>query len=120
MAVQGNGPSDYLSLGNWNARCYRCNDKHKASELKREWEGFYVCVRCWEPRQPQDFVRGIQDIQTVPWSQNPGDLFASFCTPAGLSAVPGWAQPSCAVPSRAPAPYLHLGSPYPGYAEPAN
>jgi len=37
--------------------------------MKREWEGFWVCESCFEIRQPQDFVRGIPDIQVPPWVQ---------------------------------------------------
>ena len=64
-----NGPRSYLKLGDWNAVCYFCGAKRKASELVRYWQGFYVCKECWEPRQPQDFVRGTMDEQTPPWTQ---------------------------------------------------
>ena len=63
------GPRSYLKLGDWNAVCYFCGFKYKASELVRYWEGFYVCKECWEPRHPQDFVRGTMDEQTPPWTQ---------------------------------------------------
>ena len=63
------GPRSYLKLGDWNAVCYFCGFKYKASELVRYWEGFYVCKECWEPRHPQDFVRGTIDEQTPPWTQ---------------------------------------------------
>lgn len=67
MTQKGN--HDYLALGDWNAVCYECGRKRKASELLRHWQGYYVCADHWEPRQPQDFVRGTQDIQTPPWVQ---------------------------------------------------
>ena len=69
MATEGKGRADYLALGDWNAACYFCGRKRKASEMRRYWSGFWVCPEHWEPRQPQDFVRGVQDIQTVPWVQ---------------------------------------------------
>ncbi len=59
----------YLRLGDWNTVCYECGCKRKASELRRHWQGYYVCPEHWEPRQPQDFVRGIEDQQTPPWTQ---------------------------------------------------
>jgi hypothetical protein len=35
-----------------------------------------VCREDWEPRQPQDFVRGVADQQAVPWSRpEPADRF---------------------------------------------
>ena len=63
------GEADYLALGDWNAACSLCGAKRKASVLKKHWTGWWRCAEHWEPRQPQDFVRGVQDVQTVPWSQ---------------------------------------------------
>jgi len=58
-----------------------------------------VCEEHWEIRQPQDFVRATPDVQTPPWTQPmPTNVFAGFCTPEGLSAVPGQAVPGCLVP----------------------
>jgi len=93
------GRADYLELGDWNAVCYECGRKRKASTLMRHWQGYYVCPEHWEPRQPQDFVRSLPDVQTPPWSQPPpADLFLSTCTPNGSSAVPGEAEPGCVIP----------------------
>jgi len=93
------GRADYYAKGDWNAVCYECGRKRKASILKKHWQGYYVCSEHWEARQPQDFVRGQADVQTPPWTQPiPADVFASRCTPQGVSAVPGEAQPGCAVP----------------------
>ena len=81
------GKADYLELGSWNALCYSCGFKFKASMLKRHWQGYYVCERCWEPRHPQDFVRSVPDVQTPPWAQPmPAD---SFRIPGGDFIVPG-------------------------------
>lgn len=93
------GRADYLAEGDWNAVCFECGRKRKASMLKQHWQGYYVCPEHWEPRQPQDFVRNVTDDQTTPWAQPmPDDVFAPMCTPQGLSAVPGEAQPGCMVP----------------------
>jgi hypothetical protein len=93
------GRADYLELGDYNAICYECGRKRKASTLKRHWQGYWVCPEHWEPRQTQDFVRAIPDAITPPWTQPPADTFVTGCTPQGLSAVPGEAQPGCAVPA---------------------
>lgn len=70
------GRADYWAPGDWNAQCYECGRKRKASMLKKHWQGYYVCPEHWEPRQPQDFARGVPDNQTPPWVQPmPGDLF---------------------------------------------
>jgi len=69
MSFPNKGQADYLALGDWNARCSMCGAKFKASQLVRNWQGMMRCKRCNEPRHPQDFVRGIPDIQTPPWTQ---------------------------------------------------
>lgn len=53
--------------GDWEAICDSCGRKFKASKLKQRWDGLMVCQQDWEPRQPQDFVRGVPDPQLVPW-----------------------------------------------------
>lgn len=92
------GHADYYSEGDWNAVCSVCGGKFKASELIRHWQGFYRCRRCWEPRQPQDFVRAVPDNMTVPWAQPPSQTFVQICTINGQSALPGYAIPGCMVP----------------------
>ena len=37
-----------------------------ASRTRKEWNGLIVLDRFWEPRHPQDFVKGVKDDQTVP------------------------------------------------------
>lgn len=96
------GRADYLKLGDWNAVCFRCGFKFKAAELRKEWEGFYVHGRCWEPRQPQDFAKGVPDIQTVPWSQPSNWVYVgpavALCDIPTKSAIPSLMGPGCSVP----------------------
>lgn len=93
------GPNDRFILGDWNAVCYECGFKKKASQMLRHWQGYYVCDQCFEPRHPQDFVRGVPDTQTPPWTQpRPPDDFIPICTPNTKSAYPGYAGPGCAMP----------------------
>ena len=65
------GHADYLRNGDYNAICDRCGSKFKFSDLKLEWDGLYVCTAngCWEPRQPQDYVKGVRDDMSVPVSR---------------------------------------------------
>ena len=63
--------------GDWLYVCQRCGFTFYASEIELEWTGLRVCRRCWEPRHPQDFVRGVRDAQTVPFANNPDDVFLS-------------------------------------------
>jgi hypothetical protein len=69
MANVTRGRADYLALGDWNARCSLCGKKLKASEMERNWQGLYRCPEHNEPRQPQDFVRGVMEHPEVPWAQ---------------------------------------------------
>ena len=84
MAYPPRGRADFFDPGSWNAVCYECGRTRKASDLKKHWQGYFVCPEHWEERHPQDFVRGVPDIQSVPWSQpEPADQFVSF--PNGIA-----------------------------------
>jgi hypothetical protein len=91
------GRSDYLRLGDWNALCDRCGEKRKASELQKDWQGYYLCSRCWEPRQPQDFVTSIKEVFTPPWVRNPGDVFVGVCSPTDMTGIAYYAVATCAI-----------------------
>lgn len=60
------GQADYYASGQFNCICDRCGFKMKSSQTRLEWTGLRVCGKCWEPRHPQDFVRGRRDNQMVP------------------------------------------------------
>jgi hypothetical protein len=74
-------PADELRLGDWNIRCDRCGKKMKGSEARRTWEGYYVCAADWEPRHPQDFVKGVRENPTPPFVRNPPDVFVPTANP---------------------------------------
>lgn len=93
------GRADHLELGDWNAACSMCGRKRKASTMVKNWQGLYRCPEHNEPRQPQDFVRGTQDIQTPPWVQPETDIDIQVCTLNGNSAIPGFALPDCSLPN---------------------
>lgn len=92
------GRRDYYHPGDWNAVCSMCGRKRKASELVRNWQGMYRCREHNEARQPQDFVRGVQEVISPPWTQPPKDTYVVFCTLEGMAAIPDYAIPGCMVP----------------------
>lgn len=93
------GNADYFRLGDWNAVCDRCGRKRKGSELRLTWNNLWVCPeKCWEPRQPQDFVRAVRENPTPPFVRNPADIIISYCTPNGRTALPGFGVPGCMIP----------------------
>lgn len=101
------GKADFYQPGTWNVVCFQCGFKRKASDMRRYWQGYYVCPEHWEMRQPQDFVRAVPDVQTPPWQQNrPGYDFSYTCSPNGTSAVPGEAVPGCVAPGYLSPMYL--------------
>lgn len=48
---------------------YRVDDRtgfpQRAENTKKEWTGLIVSPKVWEPRQPQDLVKGVPDVQAV-------------------------------------------------------
>ena len=100
MGYPPRGHADFLAPGDYNARCSICAQKYKASELVQNWMGMYRCQRCNEPRQPQDFVRGVQDVITVPWSQPTLSEYVQICTFNGQSAVCGYSIAGCMIAGR--------------------
>lgn len=56
--------------GEWNAQCAICGFVFKSAQLSEAWDKSMRCARCFEVRHPQDFVTGIPDNQSVPWSRS--------------------------------------------------
>lgn len=52
--------------GSFYRICERTGYKVRADKTSMEWTGEIVRNKSWEPRQPQDFVTGVRDDQTVP------------------------------------------------------
>jgi len=51
---------NYIPGDNWII-CERTGFKIRASDAMREWNGAIVRKQSYEPRHPQDFVRGRKD-----------------------------------------------------------
>lgn len=60
MSVAGYIPGDYWRI------CDVCGFRYRASQTSKRWDGLITCSEDWEPRHPQDFVRGRRDNQNVP------------------------------------------------------
>ena len=63
------GQADFLRVGDYNAICDVCGRKFKFSRLRQKWDNTWACENDWEPRQPQDYLRGIPDNMSVPLSR---------------------------------------------------
>ncbi len=54
--------------GAWNAMCDRCGRKRKSTEMRKTWQGYYVCFpEHYEERHPQDFVRAKVEKTAPDW-----------------------------------------------------
>ena len=70
------GQADFLRVGDYNSICDVCGRKFKFSRLRQKWDNTWACEQDWEPRQPQDYLRGIPDNMSVPLSRpDPPNLF---------------------------------------------
>ena len=92
--------ANYWADGQWNFYCDLCGRKAKSSDGVKTWDNFQVCKHHKEVRNPQDFLRGIKENMSVPWTRPKGpELDANpHCTTVGRSAVPGAAVPDCMIP----------------------
>ena len=94
------GRSDYYASGDWNFYCDFCGAKEKTKNSMLTWDGYRVCKHHKEIRNPQDFIRGVKDDQTTPWSRPEApEQFIPLCRLEGRSAMPGLMMPGCAIPS---------------------
>jgi hypothetical protein len=58
-----------LAEDGWNVICDVCGFKFKSGDVKKRWDGLYVCKEDYEQRHPMDFMKGFPDDQTVPYSR---------------------------------------------------
>lgn len=90
------GRFDYYKHGDWNAICDVCGRKYKGSMLRQRWDGLMVCPDDFEQRHPQEYVRGVVDNPTPPFTRPPPpDVFTVFCTLEGSWSVGGYAVVGC-------------------------
>ena len=94
------GAADYFADGQWNFYCDLCGRTEKSSRGVKTWDNLYVCRRHEERRNPQDFVRGVKDVQSVPWVRDAalGASQAPVCTIVTASAIPGLGVAGCLIP----------------------
>ncbi|MCK4706328.1 MAG: hypothetical protein KAT90_12665 [Gammaproteobacteria bacterium] len=81
----------YFKKGDHNVICDRTGFKHKASEMRKEWNGLMVHYSQYEKRHEQDFVRGKKDDQSVPWTRSESTDVETDSS--------GWADTKTTVPS---------------------
>lgn len=112
------GKADYYAEGQWNFFCDLCGAKNKSSDAMKTWNGLYVCRHHKELRNPQDFLRGVKDDPSVPWSRPEvePENFVMTCSLQGTNAIPGYAIPGCAIPAYVNMAFLPSLEMYVGWA----
>lgn len=95
---------DIFISGEWNALCDKCGFQFKASDLTTDWQGYKVCSKDLDKRNPQDFVRSRPETIIPPWSRpEPEDVFVGgLCTGSGRSSYATYAVAGCAIAGLAP------------------
>ena len=83
--------------GAWKVVCDDCGRVYRSFQLQMRWDGVMVCYQCWEPRQPQDFVRGVADKIVPAWTRpEQQDAFIFVCTPFSNQGQADYGQADCA------------------------
>lgn len=72
-----------FSSGNYNALCDVCSFKFKATDLRKRWDGLYVCKDDYEPRHVGDFFESPVEDTSVPWSRPDNNEDSSYTDVAG-------------------------------------
>ena len=87
-------PKIPYKAGEWKVICDRCGIVYHSIHLRKEWTGLKVChgpntAHCFEPRNSQDFIRGVRDKQSPPWSRpRPDAIFTSATITGATQADP--------------------------------
>lgn len=63
------GTKKHFRMGSFYRICDRTGFATRAEDTQMEWNNLIVDRRVFESRQPQDFVRGVSDNQTVPYAR---------------------------------------------------
>src|SRR3990167_228690 len=68
--------TNYFKSGYYNVICDVCGRKLKSDEVRKRWDGFYVCPEDFETRHPLDFLKVPSTEKAIPWSRpEPADIF---------------------------------------------
>jgi hypothetical protein len=52
---------DHYRPGDYWVICDECGRTFRKSKTRKRWDGMIVCFNDWEPRHPQEFIRGRAD-----------------------------------------------------------
>ncbi len=87
----------------WIVICDRCGVRRDSSEMRKEWQGFLVCLTCYEDRHPLLDEGKYQRPETkIPNPTRPesSSIFISSCTQLGSQGIIGYGIIGCMVIGR--------------------
>lgn len=59
----------YYKPGTWNVICDVCGFQFKSDELRKRWDGLYVCTDDYESRHILEFFRGCTETSRVTYTR---------------------------------------------------
>jgi len=87
----------YWESGSFKVICDQCGREFRSYQLTKRWDGLMVCADDWEPRHPQDFVRGVADKIAPPYTRpEQQDSFVFSCTPVTSEGIADYGAADCA------------------------
>lgn len=57
---------NYYKFGSFNRICDWSGFKVKAEQTRKQWDNWIVRDQDWDPRHPQEFLRGVPDLMAAP------------------------------------------------------
>lgn len=66
--------------GDYWMTCDLCGFHYRRSQMRERWDKAWVCLKDWEPRHPQDFVKAIKERINVPVARPDGVDFTNSTT----------------------------------------
>ena len=95
--------NNFFSDGQWNFTCHLCGRKEKSGKAVKTWDGFRVCQRHKEVRNPQDLMRGVRGEQPVEWTApEPPDQYITYCSLRARQAIADGGSAGCMIASSPP------------------
>jgi hypothetical protein len=96
--------------GEWNVVCDSCGWKKKSSEVRKRWDGLFVCAdTCWETDHPQKYIRVREDAPAVPFIRDePPDQFIPICYIYTVAAYADLGTADCMQADKNTPSYLFL------------
>ena len=99
MSQRGRSLNPGYKSGSHLSNCYRCGFTFRAEELRKTWDGLWVCEDDWESRHPQDFLRTKEErvAAGAPLLHDDTSQLAAAATFGQAYAVAGFAEAGRAV-----------------------